>query len=82
MASVAYAPTEGTAAPRQIPEPSIVGQESRRRQSELEYAPSHSVRDPDLPNPGYTDLVLQEWLTEPGPRSGLEFSSDEEGRVQ
>jgi len=37
-ASVAYAPTEGTA-PRHIPEPSV--QESHRRRSGLELTPSH-----------------------------------------
>lgn len=40
-ASIAYPPTEGSA-PRQIPEPSVMGQESLRRQSGLEYAPSNS----------------------------------------
>lgn len=41
-ASVAYPPTEGTSVPRQIPDPSVVGQESLRRQSAPEYAPSNS----------------------------------------
>ena len=49
-ASIAYPPTEGTA-PRHIPEPSVMGQESLRRQSGLEYAPSGSVSDPDPPIP-------------------------------
>jgi len=39
---IAYAQTDGTSAPRQIPDPSIAGQESFRRQSGVEYAPSHS----------------------------------------
>jgi len=61
-ASVAYAPTEGTAL-HQIPEPSTIGGESQLQQSGIEYAPIHS-----------------EWVTESGPRSGLEYSSDEERR--
>jgi len=77
----ASAATEGTV-PRHIPEPSFVGQESQLRQSGLEYAPTHSVRDPDLPNPSQVDRVLQEWVTETGPRSGLDYSSDEERRGQ
>ena len=48
-ASVAYAPTEGTI-PRHVPEPSTMGQESQPRHSGAEYAPTHSVGDPDLPN--------------------------------
>lgn len=80
-ASAAYPPTEGTI-PRHIPEPSLAGQESQRRQSGLEYAPTHSVRDLDLTNPSQADHVLQEWVTETGPRSGLEYSSDEERRAQ
>lgn len=44
-ASVVYPPTEGSV-PRQIPEPSFVGQESQPRHSGLEYAPSHPVCEP------------------------------------
>jgi len=40
-ASAIYPPTEATVT-RQIPDPSIVGQESHRRRSELESAPSNS----------------------------------------
>lgn len=72
---VAYAQTEGTSVPRQIPDPSIAGQESFRRQSGVEYAPSNSVRDLPLPGSGQADHVPQEWVTE---RSGLDYSSDEE----
>jgi len=60
-ASVAYAPTDATI-PRHIPEPSIVGHESRRQQSGLEYAQSHSDWVPD---------VGQQ-------HSGVGYSSDEE----
>jgi len=72
-ASVAYPPTEGTSVPRQIPDPSIVGQESLRRQSGVEYAPR---RDSGLQGSGQADHESQEWVTEQ--RSGLDYSSDEE----
>lgn len=79
-ASVIYPPAESNA-PRQIPEPSTVGGGSQRRHSGREYAPSHSVRGSDLPNPNQAYRVLQEWMPEI-PRSGLEYSSDEEQRGQ
>lgn len=47
--SATYPPTEGTA-PRQIPDPSLMGQESHRRSQGLEFAPSHSVSDPESSN--------------------------------
>lgn len=80
-ASVVYPPTEGTA-PRQIPEPSTVGGGSQRRHSGREYPPSHSVRDPDLPNLSKVNRILQEWMPEIEPRSALDYSSDEEQRRQ
>lgn len=78
-ASVAYPPTEGTI-PRQIPEPSFVGEETQLRHSGLSYPQSTSVCGSDLTSPGYADHVSQEWVGETGPRSGLEYSSDEERR--
>ena len=54
-ASVAY--PEGSV-PRHIPEPSIAGQETQRRHSGLEYAPSHTVRGQDLPHLGQANHIL------------------------
>ena len=77
--SLAYPPTGGSA-PLQIPEPSFVGEESQRRDSGVSYGQSNVVRGTDDRTPYFANRVLQEWVTETGPRSGLEYSSDEERR--
>jgi len=63
-ASVAYAPTEGSA-PRQIPEPSAVGEESQRQHSGVSYGQSNLEWVTD---------------TGPRSGHELEYSSDEERR--
>jgi len=79
-ASAVYPSTDATA-PRQIPEPRPVGGESQHRQSELLPSELEAGFQPRQSGLEYAPSNT-EWVTETGQRSGLEYSSDEERRVQ